>query len=525
MPAPTPLRNWLMLGACLLGAVLGAAPAVSPADIETLRRDAEAGNALSQWILGMAYEDGVQLPADPALAFKWHLKAAEQGVLLAQKTVADMYREGRGTKPDIAQAVVWWAKAAEQGDAISQANLSTAYALGDGVAKDEAKSASWALRAARVGEAGSQNNIGDCYETGRGVAKDLVEAHAWYSLAAAQGKRIALTGVSSVEAKMTPEQIQSAHQRREVLRKEVEAAIAAQQRKEAEHTQALIGGRYISAPAGKASTTQEDKAGAQRQGDFIVSRNGNSFNIEAKGNLAPNKPFKGTTLEEIQPENNPIDLVRRALELWPSQPKAAHMLRTAANLRAAFDAERVSDRTATAANSYVFDDPAVSRIATWANLSKTVGPAESRALLAWARKAGPPTYHPSWMIQHGMEAMDMRGKTTADGLKPNFDAAAAWKKICDKLERQANDETAWRARESQRSPETIQAMLGFLENGGGANLDRLAPSTAEAGKAKMRAIVAGFDPAGADPAMQFVEIRDALERAFDEAYSNHRGQK
>lgn len=280
------------------------------------------------------------------------------------------------------------------------------------------------------------------------------------------------------------------------------------------------------AVAGAEKTEPDKMAETRRQEGFVVTQNGNSFNIEAKGNLAPNKPFKGTTLEEIEPDNNPIDLLRRAIELWPENPRAAYLLKSAGVLRAAFDALRVSDFSAASAAPYAFDqNPAAKRITIWSSLSPSVGQAETKALLAWARKAGPPTYHPSWMIQHGMSATGIADKKTREGLQPDFDAAATWKMLCDNLEGTANDDAAWKARMSQRTPETIQAMLDYMENGVGKNLDARAPTQAEAAKAEIHAIIAKFDPAGRDPAMQYVEIYGAVEKLTNDAIDRHRGRK
>lgn len=276
----------------------------------------------------------------------------------------------------------------------------------------------------------------------------------------------------------------------------------------------------------RAEETETDKtAEAYRRQGLVVTQNGNSINVEAKGNLAPNKPFKGTTLEEIQPDNNPIDLLRRAIELWPENPRAAYLLKSAGVLRAAFDALRVSDFSAASAAPYAFgQNPAAKRITIWSGLSPSVGQAEVKALVAWARKAGPPTYHPNWMIQHGMEAMGAK-KTTHDGLERDFDAAAAWKMLCDSMEASANDDAVWKARMSQRTPETLRAMLAYMETGVGKNLDERAPTQAAAAKAELHAIIAKFDPAGRDPAMQYVEIYDAVDKLTYDAIDRHHGRK
>ena len=48
---------------------------------------------------------------------------------------------------------------------------------------------------------------------------------------------------------------------------------------------------------------------------------------------------------------------------------------------------------------------------------------------------------------------------------------------------------------------------------------------AEEAKAKMHDIIAGFDPKGEDPAMQYVRIKDALDVLFDEALDRQHGRK
>ncbi len=79
---------------------------------------------------------------------------------------------------------------------------------------------------------------------------------------------------------------------------------------------------------------------------FTVTREGNATNIEAEGNRGPNKPFVGTSLDEIDPENHTVDLALRSATFFLEDKKAAHWLALAARLRGRFDMARVSDLSA-----------------------------------------------------------------------------------------------------------------------------------------------------------------------------------
>ena len=109
---------------------------VAADDLQTLRKQAEAGYAISQIALGLRYASGDGVPKDDAEAFKWYRKAAEQGYAFAQFNLGLMYANGEGVPQDYAEAFKWYRKAAEQGDAIAQTNLGFMYLLGEGVPED-----------------------------------------------------------------------------------------------------------------------------------------------------------------------------------------------------------------------------------------------------------------------------------------------------------------------------------------------------------------------------------------------------
>lgn len=107
-------------------------------------------------------------------------KAAEQGDAISQYNLGVYYENGQGVAKDEAKAVEWFSKAAEQGNVHAQYNLGLCYQDGRGVAKDEAKAVEWFKKAAKQGDKDARRNLGDCYEHGRGIAADKAKAKKWY---------------------------------------------------------------------------------------------------------------------------------------------------------------------------------------------------------------------------------------------------------------------------------------------------------------------------------------------------------
>ena len=112
---------------------------------------AAAGDAASQYNLGMLYARGDGVAEDLAEAARWFEQAAEQGQVEAQARLGSMYARGLGVEQDYARAARWLAKAAEQHHAISQYELGVLYGNGDGVPRDATTAYFWFTLAARQG--------------------------------------------------------------------------------------------------------------------------------------------------------------------------------------------------------------------------------------------------------------------------------------------------------------------------------------------------------------------------------------
>lgn len=112
-----------------------------------------------------------------------------------------------------AEAMEEFWPAARSGNADAEELIGVMYALGLGVEKDERRAFEWYLRASLKGHPGAQSGIGWYYELGIGLtAPDLVRAYMWYTLSAIGGDPDAAISLEEVVKKMTPEQIEAAHE-------------------------------------------------------------------------------------------------------------------------------------------------------------------------------------------------------------------------------------------------------------------------------------------------------------------------
>lgn len=102
--------------------------------------------------------------------------------------------------------------AARAGNAEAEELIGVIYALGLGVERDPVRAFEWYLRAAMKGHPGAQSGVGWYYEVGTGLpAPDLVRAYMWYVLSAIGGDPDAADSQEEVRKKMTPAQIEHAH--------------------------------------------------------------------------------------------------------------------------------------------------------------------------------------------------------------------------------------------------------------------------------------------------------------------------
>ena len=178
----------------VLGPQVQAQDKQTPAQIFTdLRLRAEQDDVEAQYILGVMYAEGRDVPQDDAEAGAWFHRAAEQGHASAQYSLGVMYDTGCRVPQDTpterparnwnTKAIKDWFSNGVHGprnqeelarakavismllgsDVAEQLqNLWVVYNTGRGVSQDDAaEAATWYRKAAEQGHANAQNNLGD----------------------------------------------------------------------------------------------------------------------------------------------------------------------------------------------------------------------------------------------------------------------------------------------------------------------------------------------------------------------------
>lgn len=212
------------------------------------KRSADQSYPAAQHALGLMYENGNGVTADYPEAIKWYRLAADQNFSAAQNNLGLMYYDGRGVKKDYHEAVTWlqlaadqdvaqsqfllgWTfykgldgpvdldqakkwfeRAAGQGLAQAQNTLGLMYFKGEGVARNYEEAFKYFELAAEQGVVPAQNKLGMMYEHGRGVSQDYAMAYKWYLLGELQGHKMAEEHRVTIKQKLTPEQIEKAHE-------------------------------------------------------------------------------------------------------------------------------------------------------------------------------------------------------------------------------------------------------------------------------------------------------------------------
>jgi TPR repeat protein/Zn-dependent protease with chaperone function len=148
--------------------------------------------------LGFYYLTGVGVAKDEVEGIRLIKLAAEKGELLAQYNLGLSYVNGIIRPPNKTEAVKWWRLAAEQGDAASQASMGSSYFMGNGVKKDLSEALKWYRLAAAQNHAGAQSSLGYMYLNGLGVNKDVVEAFKLIKLSADQSNSLGQYGLGTL---------------------------------------------------------------------------------------------------------------------------------------------------------------------------------------------------------------------------------------------------------------------------------------------------------------------------------------
>src|SRR5580658_3422442 len=136
---------------------------ISPAFIAELRQRAMSGDALSQFMLGEAYEEGADgFAVNTKIAAKWYRKAADQRDARAQAALGRLYEFGDGVPANHQLALDWVRRATAEAPGSAMAIV---VRYEQEKPPNEAKATEWLLISADAGDVRAQNRLGELYDT------------------------------------------------------------------------------------------------------------------------------------------------------------------------------------------------------------------------------------------------------------------------------------------------------------------------------------------------------------------------
>lgn len=155
--------------------------------ISKIRHLAEQGDAMSAFLLGAAFHDGLGIAQNIRDAVFWYRKAADFADPLAMGNLGHMYQNGLGVPGNMTIALNWFERAAAKNNALIINHMGFLAKNGLGGPTDNEKAATWFQKAADMGYDLAMANLGQMYEEGAGVSTDIGLASEWYNKAAALG--------------------------------------------------------------------------------------------------------------------------------------------------------------------------------------------------------------------------------------------------------------------------------------------------------------------------------------------------
>lgn len=151
---------------------------------------------------------------------------------------------------------------------------------------------------------------------------------------------------------------------------------------------------------------------------------------EAPGNLESNYNLGCIALKDVRPEYNPVDLFKAMkVCIVASRYEDAVRLFAIAGTFGRYDALRVADPTShqaiMVARMKIFGDLPDSESKKYNETASAFlnDAAKKSEVCAEAKRIGPPSYYPRYMVQHGMGAFFSRSR---DGLVKNFNSKNSW---------------------------------------------------------------------------------------------------
>lgn len=165
---------------------------------------------------------------------------------------------------------------------------------------------------------------------------------------------------------------------------------------------------------------------------FIAT--GQTKNFESEGNLARTHDVMCIAVQDAKVQYTPADLAMAIVRCGKKKEfdKAVELL-VLMQLRAAYDAKRVEDKSAHQAGAVLamqiraeLGQSRMEKIMAAFGRIGGDGSPRHKAICAEVKRAGPPDYHPAYMIQHGMSAFIGR---KGNGLVKGFQSKKVWRDL------------------------------------------------------------------------------------------------
>lgn len=137
--------------------------------------------------LGMCYEFGVGVEAQPGKAFEYYQLAASKGNEEGVFRLGRCYYFGIGTEIDKSVAYGYFIEAAQHGNLLACYWVGLQLLDGDGIPMDARDGVEWMRKAADAELAGAQFKLANCYLMGDGVEENEDLALEWFERAADNG--------------------------------------------------------------------------------------------------------------------------------------------------------------------------------------------------------------------------------------------------------------------------------------------------------------------------------------------------
>lgn len=157
-------------------------------DLLSLKKQAKAGDRVSQLQLGNRYLNGDGVKQDFEKAFSWYQKAAEQDLAPALLNLGECYFHGVGIEKDQEKAILYYTQAAEHKFSQAECILGYIYGKEEFGHFDAQKSIYWFERAANHKVVYAAHQLGVIYHVGELIEQNDSLALVWFREAAYHGE-------------------------------------------------------------------------------------------------------------------------------------------------------------------------------------------------------------------------------------------------------------------------------------------------------------------------------------------------